>query len=297
MRVGLGLPTTAPGANRELLLSWAREAEQGPFSTLGVFDRLVYDSWDPLIALATAASVTSRIRLATTVLNGPLYNTVLLAKALASLDVLSGGRLVVGLGIGARDGDYIEAGIQPKDRGNRLSEQLIALRDCWEEKQIGPTPIQPGGPKLLVGGQSDAVFARMARSAHGYIHGGGPPRSFARAAEKARAAWVDAGRPDHLHLWGMAYYALGEEAAQAGYRYLRDYYSFTGPFAEKIASGLLRTPEQIRDFLNGYKQAGCEELILFPTAADLAQVGALADLAHAMGSSGVTSSGIPEAAL
>lgn len=278
MRVGIGLPSTTPGSTGDLLLDWARQADRGPFSTLGVFDRLAYDSLDPLVSLAGAAAVTRRIRLATTILTGPLFNTALLAKAIASLDVLSQGRLVIGLGIGARKSDYTEAGIDSRDRGEQLASQLLRLREYWEEGQIGPRPFQPGGPRLLVGGLSDAVFARMARSAHGYIHGGGPPRSFARSAEKARAAWMDAGRPDHLHLWGMAYYALGDEAVAAGDQYLKDYYAFTGPFADKIASDLLTTPAAIHEFLDGYEQAGCEELILFPTSSDSAQLGRLGEL-------------------
>ena len=277
MRVGLGLPTTVSGANRELILNWAREAERRPFSTLGVFDRLAYDSWDPLIALAAAASVTSRIGLATTVLNGPLYNTAALTKGLASLDVLSGGRLVVGLAIGARETDYAVAGIDARARGQRLTEQLLALRTHWEEGQLGPRPAQAGGPRLLVGGLSDAVFARLARYAHGYLHGGGPPKAFARAAEKARAAWTDAGRPDKMHLWGTAYYALGQDEVEAGSRYMKDYYAFTGPFAEKVAAGLLTSPEALREFVQGYTEAGCDELLLFPTVANLSQVTRLAE--------------------
>ena len=279
MQVGVGLPSTISAVDRDLLLAWARQADAGPFSTLGVFDRLAYDSYDPLISLAACAAVTNRIRLATTILTGPLYNTALLAKAAASLDALSGGRLVLGLAVGARESDYVAAGVEHRGRGKRLSEQLLALRGIWEEGAIGPPPAQPGGPKLLLGGTSDVVLTRMARYAHGYIHGGGTPRAFARAADKARAAWSDAGRPDHLHLWGMAYYALGAEAVEQGHNYLMKYYAFTGPFAGKIAAGLLTTPEMIREFIQGYEDAGCEELILFPTVGHIEQLSHLADVA------------------
>src|SRR5581483_4690923 len=125
-------------------------------------------------SLAAAAAVTSRVRLATTVLNGPLYNTALLAKSAASLDAISGGRLV--LGLGARTTDYDLAGIAHQSRGRRFNEQLAALREFWEEGAIGPKPKQPGGPPILIGGSSDQTFARVARYANGYIHGGGPPR-------------------------------------------------------------------------------------------------------------------------
>ena len=86
MRVGVGLPSTLPGASGPLLVEWARRAEAGPFSSLGVLDRLVYDSYDPLLALAAAAAVTQRVRLVTMIVIGPLRNTTLLAKTAASLD-------------------------------------------------------------------------------------------------------------------------------------------------------------------------------------------------------------------
>jgi hypothetical protein len=77
----------------------------------------------------------------------------------------------------------------------------------------------------------------------------------------------------------MAYYALGDEAADAGRAYLRDYYAFTGPFAQRIAEGLLTEPLGLREFLDGYADAGCDHLILFPAVAEAAQLDRLADAA------------------
>jgi hypothetical protein len=76
----------------------------------------------------------------------------------------------------------------------------------------------------------------------------------------------------------MGYVALGDEAAQAGTAYLRDYYAFTGPFAEKIAAGLLTTPQAIAQFMRGYADAGCDELVLFPTVPELSQLERLAEV-------------------
>ncbi len=282
MHVGIGLPSGLPGATGQLLIEWARRADAGPFSSLGVIDRLAYDSYDPLITLSASAAVTERVRLVTMIVIGPLRNTTLLAKMAASLDALSTGRLVLGLAVGARKEDYEAAGVDYRSRGRRLAEQLAMLRNCWEEDLIGPAPAQPGGPPLLVGGLSDQGFARLARYADGYVHGGGPPRSFARAADRACAAWVDAGRPGRPQLWAQAYFALGEEAAEFGLRYLRDYYAFTGPFAEKIAAGLLTTPQAIAQFLRGYAEAGCDELVLLPAVPDLAQLEQLASILNGL---------------
>ncbi len=280
MNVGVGLPNTTPAVDRELMLNWARLAEEGPFTSLGVFDRVVYDSYEPLTTLAAAAAVTARIRLATTIVISPLRNTAILAKTAASVDALSGGRLTLGLAVGARQEDYdvTGAGYRSRSRGKRFSEQLSALRLHWENEAIGPHSGRSGGPELLVGGGSDIAFARATRQADGYVHGGGPPRLFARAAKQVRAAWIDAGRPGRPKLWAQGYFALGDDdAVQTGANYLRDYYAFTGPFAEKIAEGLLTTPQAIAQFIRGYQEAGCDELILFPTISDCTQLERLSE--------------------
>ncbi|MFL5625654.1 MAG: LLM class flavin-dependent oxidoreductase [Ktedonobacteraceae bacterium] len=283
MRVGVGLPSTVPGAEGQLIITWARRADEGPFSSLGVLDRLVYDSYEPLTSLAAAAAVTQRVRLATTIVIGPLHNDTRLAKVAASIDALSRGRLILGLAVGARKDDYDAAGIDYRLRGKRLSEQLATLRTLWEEGAISPQAARPRGPELLVGGLSDQGFARVARYADGYVHGGGPPRAFSRAADKALAAWNDAGRPGKPQLWAQGYFALGDEAAEAGYRYLKDYYAFTGPFAERIAAGLLTNPQAIAQFIRGYEEAGCDELVLFPTVADITQLEQLATILDGLG--------------
>ena len=278
MKVGVGLPNTLKGSTGALMLEWARRADAGPFASLGVFDRLQYDSFDPLIALAVAAGATSRIGLATMIISTPLRNDALLAKEVASLDALSGGRLTLGVALGARREDYEAAGVPYATRGRRLSEQLAALRAAWEDATPGPQSAQPGGPPVLVGGLNDSAYARAARYADGYVHGGGPPRAFAAAANKARAAWADSGRPGRPMLWAQGYYALGEDEAEIGRAYMLDYYSFTGPFAERIAAGLLTTPQSIVQFVRGYAEAGCDHLVLFPTVARIEQLARLAEI-------------------
>jgi alkanesulfonate monooxygenase SsuD/methylene tetrahydromethanopterin reductase-like flavin-dependent oxidoreductase (luciferase family) len=263
VRVGIGLPNTTPGADGPLLLEWARRADAGPFSTLAVLDRLVYDSFEPLTALTAAAAVTSRVELATMIVIGPLRNTALLAKQAATLQAIAGRRLTLGLSVGARLDDYEAAGVDHRGRGGRLSEQLAYLRG--EDKV-----------ELLAGGASGPAFARMARYTDGYAHGGGPPRAFAAAAVRAKAAWSDLGRPGRPQLWGQGYFALGHTTRGAAY--LRDYYAFTGGFAEKIAAGNLTTPRAIKDFVRGYEAAGCDELILLPTVVDIDEVDRLAEV-------------------
>ena len=279
MKIGVGLPTTMADVSGDLLIEWAKRADGGPFSSLGVLDRVAYHNYEPFTALAAAAAVTNRIRLATMIVIAPLRNTVLLAKQAASLDALSSGRLTLGLAVGARGEDYEVATVEARGRGRRFAEQLEAIRDIWEDGRVGPRP-SGTGPQLLVGGSSGEALARMARYSDGYMHGGGPPRAFAGAVARARAAWTDLGRPGQPATWGMGYFALGDGTSERGAAYLRHYYAFTGPFAEKIAAGNLTSPGAIVDFIRGYEDAGCDELVLFPTVSNIDQLDRLAEVIH-----------------
>ncbi|MFN2588388.1 MAG: LLM class flavin-dependent oxidoreductase [Actinomycetota bacterium] len=278
MEVGVGLPNAVPGTPAEALAEWARRADGGPFSSVGVVDRIRYDSLDPMTSLALAAAATARVKLTTMVLIAPLRRPAVLASEAATLQAISNGRLVLGVGLGARREDYDAAGVAFRGRGRALSRGLETLRAAWED-----APAAAPGPVLLVGGASDAAFARSARYADGYVHGGGPPRAFAGAAEKARAAWFDAGRPGEPLLWGQGYFALGDRATIArGRAYMRGYYAFTGSFAERIAEAMLSTPQAVISFVKGYADAGCDEVVLFPAVADPAQVDLLAEAVSAL---------------
>jgi len=275
MEVGVGLPNAVPGADPQTVVEWASRADLGPFASVATVDRVMYDNIEPMVSLAAAAAVTSRVELVTCILIAPLRERSTLAKQAISLDVLSGGRLTLGVAIGARGEDY-ERNEFGDHRGNRLTDQISELRALWEDGRITPSAATREAPRILVGGGSGPAFARMARLSEGYFHGGGPPRAFAKAASQARAAWVDAGRPDEPELWGQGYYALGD-ATSAGRQYMLDYYGFTGPFAQRIAEGLLTTPLEVREFVQGYADEGCGHLILLPAVADLEQLDRLAD--------------------
>lgn len=277
MDIGVGLPATVPAATPVTILEWARRAEEGPFASLGCLDRTRYDAYDPLMALAAAAAVTERIELVTSILIAPLRETATLAKQVSSLDALSDGRLTLGVSVGARGDDYEINEFAKGSRGDRLSGQLQRLRELWEEGDLTPSAAPRGRPRLLVGGDSGSAHARAARFADGWIHAGGPPRAFSRAAAEQRDAWSAAGRPGEPQLWAMAYIGLGD-AGDAGRDYLLDYYAFTGAFAMRIAEGMLSTPSEIREHVQGMADAGCDHLILFPTVPDVGQLDRLADV-------------------
>src|ERR671911_1918857 len=138
MDVGIGLPAAIAGVGRDQLLEWARRAEARDFSSLGTIDRIVYDNYDPLVALAAAAAVTERIRLATTILIAPYRsNGALVAKQAASLDRLSNGRLVLGVAVGGREDDYAASGVDFHTRGKRFEEMLQQWQGVWAGKSFG----------------------------------------------------------------------------------------------------------------------------------------------------------------
>ena len=277
MNVGVGLPTSVGGVTPGLLREWARRSEVGPFSSLGVVDRVRYPCYEPMTPLAFAAAATQRIGLVTMVVIGPLRNAAVLAKEAATIDAISGGRLTMGLAVGARDEDFEAVGVSPRSRGDRLEDELYDMRDIWERPDTEHM-LSDLGPRLLVGGMSDVTFLRAARFADGYVHGGGPPRTFERAANRTRTAWGEWGRVGTPKLWAQGYFALGDEdLLERAKAYMLDYYAFTGPFAQRIAEGLLTTPQAIAQFVRGYAEAGCEELVLLPAVADLEQLDRLAD--------------------
>ena len=163
MLVGIGLPSSIPGAGARLSLEWARRAEAGPFASLGVVDRMRYDSHEPMTVLSAVAAVTSRIGLVTMVVIGPLRRTPIFAREAAAIQRISEGRLALGLAVGARTDDYDALGERHEGRGLRLEDQLADLRDNFEELTTAPA--------LLVGGGSDISLVRAARYADGYVHG------------------------------------------------------------------------------------------------------------------------------
>src|SRR3954452_22224153 len=149
MEVGIGLPTTIPGVTREQVLEWARRAEARGFSSLGTIDRIVYPNQESLIALAAVAGVTERIRLATTILIAPYRaNSALVAKQAATLDHLSGGRLVLGVAVGGRAGVSTVSGVDSHPRGGPLDEMLDGWERIWAGEPVaGGGAIRPSGQR------------------------------------------------------------------------------------------------------------------------------------------------------
>ncbi len=277
MDVGIALPNAVPGATGDQLTEWARRAEARGFSSLGTIDRVAYDNYEPLVALAAAAAVTERIGLCTSVLLAPLRdNAVALAKQALSLNALSGGRFTLGLGLGGRDDDYELSGLETEARGKRFDAMLERMREVWDGDRVGPA--LEGPPRVVIGGGVDASFARAAHFGEGWIAAGSPPEQYAPMAARAKAAWSEAGREGEPRLMGLAYFSLGDDARTKAEAYLGDYYAWLG---EGIASYLVASTAKdagtAHRYVSEFAEAGCGELIFCPSSSDPAQVDLLAD--------------------
>jgi len=284
MKIGIGLPSTFLNVSGSLIRSWARLADEGPFSSLAVLDQLAYRDLEPLMTLAVAAGETRRIQLMTAILLAPLRHTSLLAKETASLDVLSQGRLTLGLGIGTRKEDYRVASASFQNRGKRFEQQLEELTRLWRGQrvdaqavQIGPTPIQSGGPEVLIGAFSPIAINRLERWGNGYLSGGGDLQQIDAGFRLAEAAWQRGGKSGRPRLVSLANFGLGRDAAARSTAYLLEYHASLGPMAHQMATFVLSSPAEIKANIRAFKELGTDELILMPCIPELDQVHMLED--------------------
>jgi alkanesulfonate monooxygenase SsuD/methylene tetrahydromethanopterin reductase-like flavin-dependent oxidoreductase (luciferase family) len=282
VKVGIGLPTTIPGARPEQVLDWARRAETAGFSTLGTLDRLVYPNYEPLVALGAVAAVTERIGLLTAVLLLPYrQNAAVVAKQAATLHELSGGRFALGLGLGSRDDDYSASGVSMKGRGKRFEEMLAQLRRLLDGEEVGfaggvGPDVSHSPPQLIVGGSVDAAFRRAAQYGDGWMMGGGPAERFPAMVEKLMAAWREQGRDGEPRRLALQYFALGNDPEGDTRASIGHYYASAGDYAEQAVAATAKGEDQVRERIRQFDEAGADELILFPASPDPEQVDLLA---------------------
>lgn len=223
MKLGIGLPNTmAHETDRSLMLEWARLADAAGFHVLGTIDKPNYDSWDPLATLAGVAGVTERIRLATTILQLPNRNEVLVAKQAAVVDQLSGGRLDLGVAQGGREDDYEVFGVEFKGRSVRFERQVARVREIWANARksdhdhgvLGPAVVQEPGPPIWVGALQPKAIERAVRIGDGFIFGTAGSQVMSQYAPGIREAFAASGKPDAA-IVGLAYVGVGDVPQKA----------------------------------------------------------------------------------
>ncbi|MCB0935231.1 MAG: LLM class flavin-dependent oxidoreductase [Mycobacterium sp.] len=286
------LPVMEPDLDANLLKRWARLIDEGPFSSLCWGERIAFNNPDSLTLLGALSAWTERVPLVTTVVVPQLHDPVMLAKALATADMLSGGRLTVGIGSGGREEDYRAVGADPKTQTIRdMADRVAVMKRVWAGEKItesvlpvGPPPVQPGGPRLLIGATGPRSTRMAAEWADGLagitldLDTGRQNELF----DVARAAWAEAGKPKP-HLATSFWFALGEaDAARAQvHRHLRHYMNWIPPeFVDAMAptTGWSGSDEELVATLRKFAAIGTSEVHLIPTSSDLDQVRRVADL-------------------
>jgi probable F420-dependent oxidoreductase len=292
--IGIALPNL-PGVTPPLIPEFARRIEAAGFEAVWCLDRLVYENPDPIAALAACAAVTSRVRLGTSILLAALHPPAVLAKQLATIDLLSNGRLTLGVGIGGRPDDFSGAGVPFEHRGGRTAEMIGIMRRAWagepithkgrhftiEGGPIGPRPVQRPTIPVWMGGIQEGALRRAARIADGFVGGGGGPDGFRTLWQQVRRFVTDAGRSADAFPNGcLAYFNLRDvrdQAKQEAMATLIRYYGpqFTSRYDPEKAL-VFGPPEDCARRIQTYLDAGVQHLILVPTTLDVAQVDRMA---------------------
>jgi alkanesulfonate monooxygenase SsuD/methylene tetrahydromethanopterin reductase-like flavin-dependent oxidoreductase (luciferase family) len=278
MDIGIGLPNTVVGVDKSGIVDWAKSAEEAGFSTLGTIDRIAYPNYESLISLAAAAAVTDKIRLTTDILLGPVRPAALLAKEAATIDNLSGGRLVLGIAVGGREDDYALVGADFHARGKLFDRQLEEMTRLWQRGgDFGPPPANGKRPSMLIGGSADVAFRRAAKYADGWTMGGGTPDALKEATAKLNEAWQAEGRDGEPRKVALFYFALGDGAQDAARQSLGNYYAFLGDYVDQIVNSAATDEDTLKSYFEGFEAAGADEVICFPASADPGQVELLAN--------------------
>lgn len=284
MDIGIGLPNAVLGAKGPLFVPWAQRAEERGFSSLATIGRVAYPSYEEVTVLAAAAAATSRIGLLTDILVAPTRSFVLLAKEAATLDQLSGGRFTLGVAVGGRADDFAASGQEMATRGRRFDEGLELMHRAWRgepvagaDKAVSPRPVHGDAVPILIGGDPAVAAARVVRWGVGWTVGGFPPEMLGEPVAAIREAWSAAGREGSPRIVALTYFSLGEGTDDLSRRSLRDYYDFLPEMVEAIAEGAARSVDAVQARVQGFEDAGVDELIFDPSVARLDQVDLLAD--------------------
>ncbi|MFN8050742.1 MAG: LLM class flavin-dependent oxidoreductase [Acidimicrobiales bacterium] len=288
MRIGWSLPTMIAGVDGPTVLEWCRRIEADGYSTIGFGERIAYQNLELFSVLSAAAAVTERVRLMSSIVVLPLHSETWVAKQSATLDVLSGGRYTLGVGVGGRNEDYRAVGASFARRFDRLDAQVDRIRSLWSQvppepdlEPVGPAPVQ-GHLPILSGAMGPRSIARSAQWADGIAGFEMDPSAEAleRSASAMTEAWEAAGRDTAPYRMTSFWFALGPDAEAQLRRYAYRYLSVFGDeFAAALAGSCTAAgPDAIRRAVDQARAAGFDEIQLVPTTTDIAELDRMAEV-------------------
>ncbi|HZD81568.1 MAG TPA: TIGR03619 family F420-dependent LLM class oxidoreductase [Nitrososphaeraceae archaeon] len=284
------MPQTGESATRENVLYIAKEAEKEGLDSLWVFERLLWpikpktpyvatadgslpvqyqNVLDPLETLTYLAGNTNQISLGTCLIDMLFHNPVVLARRFATLDILSNGRAIAGLGIGWSKDEYEVSDVPFEHRGQRANEFLQMLKRIWTDdvvefkgqfysipaSKIGPKPVQKPHPPILLGGFSPKTFLRIVSYADGWlpVAGFGPLEQLKQTInilrEDAKKANKD---PSKIHVFALTYPNVQDSSSSS---------SSPSSTSEQQRLPMTGTIDQIGTDINEIKAMGVEHII------------------------------------
>lgn len=268
-------------------LSHAEMAEALGYDAIWVSEHIVFyvPTFDAVTTMAALAARTSRVRIGSAVMLLPLRPPAAVAKAVSTLDIISGGRITLGVGVGGEYAKEFEVcGVPIRERGGRMNEAIEVLRALWTEDSASyngkyfqftevsmqPKPAQAGGPPIIVGGRSDAAILRAARLGNGYMPYLFTPEQYAAGLDKIQVYANDAGRQlenFQATLYQFIYVAdtYDEAFQQANTRLSSNYNQPFDKLVDRYC--VVGPPEACVARLQAYVDAGARDLILVPTVA------------------------------
>jgi alkanesulfonate monooxygenase SsuD/methylene tetrahydromethanopterin reductase-like flavin-dependent oxidoreductase (luciferase family) len=280
------MPMMEPNLDAATLKAWVSVIDGGPFSSLCWGERIAFDNPECLTLLGALAAWTDRVRLATTVVIPHLHDPVILAKQLATGDMLSGGRLTVGIGVGGRHEDYHAVGADPATQTMRgMAERVAVIKRIWAGEKVtestvpvGPPPRQAGGPEPLIGTMGPKTVRAAAAWADG-LAGTTLDLDVDKQNELfdvARATWAEAGK-GKPHLATSFWFALGDgdDAREQVHRHLLRYMNWIPPkVVDAMAPtiGFAGSDKELLDVLHKFEDVGTDEIYLIPTSSNIDQL-------------------------
>jgi len=289
MDFGLCLPYMEHDYGRQEILSWCRAIDQGPFASLSCGERITDYTLEMRVMLSAAAAITERVTIMPSLYVLPMHSAVWAAKEIATLDVISGGRVRVGVGVGGREVDYRAVGASFDRRHARMDQQVAEMRRIWQGESafeggddVGPRPLQKGGPPIIAGVMGPKAMRRAAEWADGvYVFSmSGRSDEIDRMLSMATAAWEEAGRDTPpLRIAGF-WYSLADQSEEKLRHYVHRYLAV---FGESVGRAVAKTmtcfePEAVKHAIQSIQELDCDELILSPASAGLEEVERLSGL-------------------
>lgn len=289
MRYGVCLPYMKRDYDRDTLLAWCRTIDAGPWDSLSCGERITGPTCDMRILLGAAAALTTRVRIVPSLYVLPMHSAVWAAKEIATLDVVSGGRVTVTVGVGGREKDYRAVGASFARRHERMDAQIAEMRRIWVQDPpfegadpVGPAPVQAGGPPLLLGAMGPKSIRRGAEWAQGvYMFSmNGEKREIADMQRMAEDAWAEAGRTERPYRMAGFWHSLADDAAPRLRQYVHDYLRIADErVANHVAASMTRSSEDaLLRAIDDYHALGVDEIMFVPVTADIAELERLAAL-------------------